>query len=78
MFAGVYAAPGPNWIYIPWSWPLRLMCPVAGVHPNGVLLPAGDPLLDPSVIPIGIAVSLLFFVCSSWLTGLWFARREVK
>ncbi|MNN53656.1 hypothetical protein D3C81_1684250 [compost metagenome] len=54
------------------------MCPVAGVHPNGVPLESGDPLLDTSVIPVGIAVSLLFFVASSWLTGVWFARREVK
>lgn len=78
MFAGVIAAPGPNWLYVPWSWALRLMCPVAGVHPNGVPLESGSPLLEPSVIPVGIAVSLLFFAASSWLTGVWFARKEVK
>ncbi|MNI60879.1 hypothetical protein D3C73_1161190 [compost metagenome] len=78
MFAGVIAAPGPNWLYVPWSWALRLMCPVAGVHPNGVPLESGSPLLDTSVIPVGIAVSLLFFAASSWLTGMWFARKEVK
>ncbi|OKP88463.1 lantibiotic immunity ABC transporter MutE/EpiE family permease subunit [Paenibacillus sp. P32E] len=78
MFAGVLAAPGPHWLYVPWSWALRLMCPVAGVHPNGVPLETGDPLLDTSVIPAGIAVSLLFFAASSWLTGVWFDRKEVK
>lgn len=78
MFAGVLAAPGPNWIFVPWSWPLRLMCPVARVHPNGVPLLAGDPLLDPAVIPQGIAVSLLFFALSTGLTGLWFSRKEVN
>ncbi|OKP83178.1 multidrug ABC transporter permease [Paenibacillus sp. P3E] len=78
MFTGVIAAPGPHWLYVPWSWALRLMCPVAGVHPNGVPLETGDPLLDTSVIPAGIAVSLLFFAASSWLTGVWFDRKEVK
>lgn len=78
MFAGVLTAPKPNWLYVPWSWPLRLMSPVAGVNPNGVPLLPGDPLLDTSVIPAGIAVSLLFFAACSWLTGVWFARREVK
>jgi ABC-2 type transport system permease protein len=78
MFAGVLAAPTACWIVVPWSWPTRLMAPVIGVHPNGVALQAGDPLLDPSVIPIGIAASLLCLGAVSALTALWFARREVR
>src|SRR5512133_2259629 len=50
LITGVVAAPKPYWIFVPWSWALRLMCPLVGTHPNGVLLEAGDPLLDPEVI----------------------------
>jgi ABC-2 type transport system permease protein len=78
MFAGVLAAPEDWWIAVPWSWPTRLMAPLIGVHPNGVPLPAGDPLLDASVIPIGIAASLLLLAVTSALTALWFARSEVR
>jgi ABC-2 type transport system permease protein len=50
MIAGVVAAPKSYWIYVPWSWPIRLMCPVIGVHPNGIPLEASDSLMNPSVI----------------------------
>ncbi|ASA20390.1 lantibiotic immunity ABC transporter MutE/EpiE family permease subunit [Paenibacillus donghaensis] len=78
LFAGVLAAPGPYWMLVPWSWPLRLMCPVIGVHPNGVSLQSGDPLLSHTVIPTGILLSLLFCGATAWLGGIWFSRREVK
>ncbi|MGG1314745.1 lantibiotic immunity ABC transporter MutE/EpiE family permease subunit [Cohnella laeviribosi] len=78
LFVGVLAAPEPYWLAVPWSWPLRLMCPVIGVHPNGVHLQPGDPLLSASVIPAGIAVSLLFFAATAALTAVWFAQREVR
>ncbi|MED0680947.1 lantibiotic immunity ABC transporter MutE/EpiE family permease subunit [Aneurinibacillus thermoaerophilus] len=78
IIAGVLAADRPVWIVVPWSWPIRLMSPLIGVHPNGVRLDLGDPLLDPSVIPEGIATSLLFLAVFSALTAYWFARREVR
>ncbi|WP_124066182.1 lantibiotic immunity ABC transporter MutE/EpiE family permease subunit [Clostridium sp. E02] len=78
MFAGVIVAPGSHWFLLPWSWPLRLMCPVVGVHPNGVTLAPSDPLLDPSVIPIGIFVSLAAFLILTMLTAQWDKKREVK
>lgn len=77
LFTGVIAAPKPFWIFVPWSWPMRLMSPIIGVHPNGIPLEAGDPLLNPSVIPVGIAISLAFFVVTAVLTTIWFAKREV-
>ncbi|HHY67819.1 MAG TPA: lantibiotic immunity ABC transporter MutE/EpiE family permease subunit [Alicyclobacillus sp.] len=78
MVVGVAAAPGPYWMCVPWSWPTRLMCPVVGVHPNGVLLEASDPLKDPAVIPIGIVLAITAFVLFTWITSLWFKRREVN
>jgi ABC-2 type transport system permease protein len=78
MMSGVIAAPSSKWAFVPWSLPIRLMCPTIGVHPNGIPLKAGDPLLDPSVIPTGIAVSVGLAVVFSLLTAQWFKRKEIS
>lgn len=78
MIAGVLAAAKSGWVYVPWSWPIRLMCPIIGVHPNGVYLDAADPLRNASVIPLGIMLSIAFLIIFTAITGLWFNRREVK
>ena len=31
---GVVMAPESYWMYIPWSWGMRLMSPIVGVHPK--------------------------------------------
>ena len=76
--AGVIMASGPSWIFMPWSWPLRLMCPIVHVNPNGAPLQAGDLLMNPSVIPMGIIVSFGFLIITSSLTAIWFSKREVR
>lgn len=78
MIAGVIAAPQPTWPAVPWSWATRLMCPVAGIHPNGTVLVTGSTLLDASVIPVGITLSVMMFLILTVITGVWFQRREVK
>lgn len=78
MAAGVLLAPTNLWLYCPWSWATRLMCPVIGVHPNGTILPQGSPLFDAGVIPVGVGVSLAVFVVLTFFTAQWFARREVR
>lgn len=78
MAAGVVSAARSYWLLVPWSWPIRMMAPVIGVHPNGVALQPGDPLLDASVVPAGMAAALLFLAATSWLTAYWFAGREVR
>lgn len=78
MIVGVLAASNHFWIVIPWSWATRLMCPIIGVHPNGVFLQANDPLLNASVIPAGILAALVTFVLGTAITALWFKRRETK
>lgn len=75
--AGVLAAPEPYWIFVPWSKPTRLMCPIIGVHPNGILLEPGDPLLNPSVILPGISAAIVSLIIFTALTAMWFNRREV-
>lgn len=78
MLAGVFAAAKPYWLAIPWSWTTRLMCPIIGVHPNGLLLETADPLRDVSVIPIGIGLSLIVFIAVTAITAVWFSKREVN
>lgn len=75
--AGILSSPTSHWIAVPWSWAIRLMSPVVGVHPNGTLLESGDRLLNASVIPIGIVVSLSAFVIITAITAVWFTRREI-
>lgn len=78
MIVGVLLAPTKLWLLCPWSWASRLMAPTVGVHPNGIVLQDGDPLLNAGVIPLGLVVSLAVFVLLSVLTAQWFARRESK
>lgn len=78
MLAGVFAAAHNYWPIVPWSWTTRLMCPMIGVHPNGLILEAADPLRNASVIPIGIGLSLVVFLVITAITALWFSKREVK
>jgi ABC-2 type transport system permease protein len=78
LVAGVAAAANSYWVYVPWSWSTRLMCPIIGVHPNGTLLDASDPLRDSSVIPIGITLGVVAFIIFTVLTSIWFSKREVK
>lgn len=76
--AGVLAAPKSYWVFIPWSWPTRLMCPIVGVNPNGVPMEANSPLWNAGVIPVGIAASLGFLIVTAALTAFWFSKREVR
>ena len=77
LIAGVVAAAGPYWIYVPWSWPTRLMSPIIGVHPNGTLLDPASPLLNASVIPKGIIISVVSLLIFTFITAVWFNRRQV-
>ncbi|PNT91338.1 lantibiotic immunity ABC transporter MutE/EpiE family permease subunit [Clostridium thermosuccinogenes] len=78
LIAGVIASAGPYWLYVPWSWPTRLMCPIIGVHPNGTLLESTSSLLNASVIPKGILISLAALVIFTFITAVWFNNREVR
>ncbi|GMK94446.1 TPA: lantibiotic immunity ABC transporter MutE/EpiE family permease subunit [Clostridioides difficile] len=78
MIFAVLAASKPFWVAVPWSWAVRMVCPIINIHPNGTILEAGDPLLNTSVIPIGIVVSLVVFIVLTALTAAWFNRRDDK
>lgn len=66
------------WWVCPYSWATRLMCPVLGILPNGLLAQRGDTLLNPEVIPLGIIISVTLFALLLTVTANWFSRQEVK
>lgn len=65
------------WWVCPYSWPTRLMCPVLRLLPNGLPAEAKDPLLNASVIPIGIILSIALFATLLLVTSNWFKNQEV-
>ncbi|MFA9465413.1 MAG: lantibiotic immunity ABC transporter MutE/EpiE family permease subunit [Velocimicrobium sp.] len=72
------AASRSFWWVCSYSWGTRLMCPVLGILPNGLLAQHGDALLNPEVILLGIIISVIFFVLLLTVTANWFSRQEVK
>lgn len=66
------------WWACPYSWSARLMCPVLGILPQGVMAAPGDPLLNAGVIPIGITLSIVLFALLLFVTSQWFPKQEVK
>ncbi len=75
---GIFTATEDFWWACPYSWATRLMCPVLGILPNGTLALQGDALLNPGVLPIGIALSALMFLLLLAVTANWFQKQEVK
>ena len=63
------------WWVFPSAIPIRLMCPVLGIMPNGLLAPEGSKLLDTGVIFPGILLSLVWLAIMFRLTILWFERK---
>ncbi|WP_416334649.1 ABC transporter permease [Anaerococcus sp. DFU013_CI05] len=50
------------WKFYPWSYSLRMLAPIIGVHPNGTFLDTNSLLWDKSVITLGIVLSLGVYV----------------
>jgi lantibiotic protection ABC transporter MutE/EpiE family permease subunit len=83
MVLGVVAAVEKWWIWIPFSYTGRIMCPVLKILPNG--LPAvpesttfSEWLLDKSAIGAGTGVSLILFAFICVFTAKWYEKRGVR
>ncbi|MCM1155519.1 MAG: lantibiotic immunity ABC transporter MutE/EpiE family permease subunit [Roseburia sp.] len=63
-------ADGPLWWLHPAAIPVRLMCPVLKILPNGILLESASPLNDAGVIWPGVFLSLLWFVMFTGITAI--------
>lgn len=62
------------WWLNPWSWPIRLMMPIIGVHPNGTLLLQNSHFRDGSVILIGILLAAALVIIMIAVTSLAFKK----
>lgn len=62
------------WWLNPWSWSIRLMMPIIGVHPNGTLLSQSSHFRDGSVILIGILLATALVIIITALTSLAFKK----
>ncbi|ODP26538.1 hypothetical protein PTI45_04378 [Paenibacillus nuruki] len=71
---GIALATQSQWWISPWSWSIRMMSPIVGVHPNGVPLPVGSPLWNLQVVPVGLALSICFFVIVTLCSASSFNR----
>lgn len=76
IFFGILCSTKTFWWVCPYSWTLRLLTPVLGILPNGLPAQSGDPLLNPSSVPVGLVLSLLLFAVLTVLTARWFRNRE--
>lgn len=74
--AGIACASEAFWWICPWSWTMRLMVPLLGTLPNGLIAEPGDTLLDPSVIPVGATLSLVLFVVLAIVAARVLAAKE--
>ncbi|QAV33350.1 ABC-2 type transport system permease protein [Fervidobacterium changbaicum] len=76
--SGPLTATEQYWFLNPFSIVIRTLCPIIKVHPNGVLLPDGDPLITTTSVTMGMISSLIFFLVLSAITSLWFEKEAVK
>ncbi|MBW9158706.1 lantibiotic immunity ABC transporter MutE/EpiE family permease subunit [Clostridium tagluense] len=75
---GALTAITSMWWICPYSWTSRIMCPILGYLPNGLMAESGSPMLNPIVIPIGIILSLILFALLLIITANWFEKQEVN
>jgi len=61
-FPSVVIAVTNNWILFPWSYNLRMLSPVVGVHPNGTFLDTGSELLNMETTYLGLFLSIAVYV----------------
>ena len=75
---GVIIAPTGKWYFFVSSIPMRILCPLLHVLPNGIRAEEGNPLLDAGVVFPGICLSIIWFIAATYLFLNWFDKREGK
>lgn len=73
----IFASTG-KWYFLVSSVPMRVLCPILHILPNGLAAETGDPLLDVGVIVPGICLSVLWFFLITICFLNWFEKREEK
>jgi lantibiotic protection ABC transporter MutE/EpiE family permease subunit len=77
LLSGALTADKVFWYAIPFSWPMRVILPVAGIGPNGISLPPNSPLADARVIPVALALSVTVMAIVLLAGSLHMSKKEV-
>ena len=77
----VMVSVGKHWWVNPFAYCDRFLCPVLKILPNGLPAEPGNPtftpeLLNTSVIPLGIGISIALFLITTYLTAKWYEEKE--
>lgn len=61
-FPSAVIATTKNWVLFPWSYNLRILSPVVGVHPNGTFLEASSNLMNMETTYLGLCLSIAVYI----------------
>ena len=75
---GIIIAPTEKWYFFVSAIPMRILCPLLHILPNGIRAEEGNPLLDVGVVLPGICLSIIWFILATILFLNWFDKREGK
>ena len=75
---GIIIAPTGKWYFLVSAIPMRILCPLLHILPNGIRAEEGNPLLDMGVVLPGICLSIIWFIAATFLFLNWFDKREGK
>lgn len=65
------------WFAVPFAWPMRVVLPLAGIGPNGVPLPEGSPVRDPSAIPLALGLAAALTAVLIVIGRIHMSRKEI-
>jgi ABC-2 type transport system permease protein len=77
LLCGALVSDKSFWYAVPFSWPMRVVLPLAGIGPNGVPLPDGSPVTEMSAIPLAVALSAVLTVLLLVAGSLHMSRKEI-
>lgn len=75
IFAPVMA-PESCWVLNPYSYAVRGIVPLTGIHPNGISLEKADPLMNTGTMAEAFGLSLVCFAVFTLITAVLFSKRE--
>lgn len=77
MMSGALISDKSFWYAVPFSWPMRMILPVAEIGPNGIPLPPGSPLADFGVVPLGLVLSAVLAGAVLVVGGWHMTKKEI-
>ncbi len=75
---GILISDSAFWIYCPYSWGIRLMIPVMGILPSGVLTEASNTIISSTSLYFPCILSICLFTLLTVISANWFSKQEVK